>query len=855
MTKMSRLMKSAVASVVALALVALAPGLASYEAAAQVVNGAIGAAGRGVGAPVVPVGSINAGGVTAIPAGANLAPALNSALTFAPSVSIGLTAAPAAQNAAAAIASLSAPAFAAASPAAALALPVSALLSPSAPVAATIASLSAQAGRTASPIAAVERAAIPTAAALRVLPSAADGRESAPTTLRGRLAKTAGELESAESGAKAGFLDKLFTGARSFFGLDEPAPVAASAGDSAASAAFAALTPNPQRLAASTPEAGKPSSGETRATPPSPVVKVGDGLNPGAKLLAGGEQAPAAKPEAPKEGPGNDDWIDTKGMTGMFIQRSISIALFIQTALAYPFIAMGALKANALAAGLAAGPAGLAASASFGALMALGPLAAIATGPLNGLIADKMSPRNGIIMLNVARAVQCLALPVLAGFGFLNFWTLLAMSIANGWQLSLLMTSENAYLRRLAGKNHLGNLNALNAVNYLALQVFLTLILGVGAWIDKLGLMTPYWATTVILPLVVCPMVWFMIPKTIPGENAAAKAKAPALPLGERLQTIALKAKNFAKKYWAQIGVLGAAGLVYQFFHTTLPMSAALLWWVSRTDGFKAVWSQKNMRATMLLSALAFGLIFPFQYMALPLMAGVLGGVAGKAAILSQLLGALFFGQLAANASQANLPSVKIPFTDKKVKAERLVQGLVLVLGAAWSLLRLFPGNWLAAAASVGVGATMMYGSSKLTDKGWVKFLGVGLAAASILPLVFWGSLPVIFAGMLGLGLFVGPVQVALNTYFGRNARSASIGNAFGVSSSLNNSATSFGYGLLTALVGMFSPVFPHALMPIAVAFAIIGAIFFFFAPKLLPGLADSLFHHKGEAAKPADKK
>jgi hypothetical protein len=176
---------------------------------------------------------------------------------------------------------------------------------------------------------------------------------------------------------------------------------------------------------------------------------------------------------------------------------------------------------------------------------------------------------------------------------------------------------------------------------------------------------------------------------------------------------------------------------------------------------------------------------------------------------------------------------------------------LVLVLGAAWSLLRLFPGSIPAAAAAVAIGAALMWGASKFTDRGWVKFLGIGLAGASILPLVFWGSQPVIFAGMLALGLFTGPVQVALNTYFGKNARSASIGNAFGVSSSLNNSATSFGYGLLTVLVGMFSPMFPAALGPIAIAFAIIGAIFFFLGPKLLPGLGDHSFSNK----KPADKK
>ena len=818
---MSRLLKTAVATALALALVALAPGLASYEAAAQVLNGSIGAAGRGVGAPIVPVGAMNGGGVTAIPAGASLAPALNSALTFSPSVSLGLTAAPAAQNAAAFFASPAAAASAFAPAAAFPVLPASALLS------------------------------APSAAALRALPGAAIGdvREKAPVTVRVELAKTAAALESSDVAAKTGLLDQLFTGTRSFFGLNEPAPFAASASASAASAgiaapsgSFAALTPAPSRLApASTPDETKAASGESRATPPSPVVKVSDALNPGEKLLAGAE-TPAVKPGEEVQGPSNDNWIDKRGMTGMFIQRSISIALFIQTALAYPLIAIHAVGAG-----------------TFGVLMALGPLAAIATGPLNGLIADKMSPRNGLIMLSLLRAAQVLALPLLAHFALLNFWTLLAMSIANGWQLSLLMTSENAYLRRLAGKNHLGNLNALNAVNYLALQVFLTLILGIGSLIDKMGPMMPYYASAFILPLVVCPIIWFMVPNTMAGAAAKTQTLAAKKTISESIKSIGASAKSFLKKYWKEMGLFGASLGVYLGFHTTLPMSLALFYWVSRTDGFKAVWSQKNLRASMLLSALAFGLIYPFQYMALPLMAGALGGVAGKGAILGQMLGALFFGQLAANASQANLPSVKIPFTNKKVPAQRLVQGLVLVLAAAWSLLRLFPGNYFAAAGSVAFGSALMYGASKFTDKGWVKFLGIGLAAASILPLVFWGSLPVMFAGMLALGLFTGPVQVALNTYFGKNARSASIGNAFGVSSSLNNSATSLGYGLLTLMVSLFNPVFPRALLPISIGFAVIGAIFFFLGPKLLPGLADKLFAaHKpaaSDAAKPVDKK
>jgi hypothetical protein len=366
--------------------------------------------------------------------------------------------------------------------------------------------------------------------------------------------------------------------------------------------------------------------------------------------------------------------------------------------------------------------------------------------------------------------------------------------------------------------------------------------------------MTPFYASSIILPLVVVPIIWFMVPNTLAA--GAAAAKAPALSWSERLRSIGESSKAFLKKYWKEIGLLGAALGVYIGYDTTLPMSAALFWWVSRTDGFKAVWAQKKLRASMLLSALAFGLIYPFQYMALPLMstalAAVPGATVGKAAILGQMLGALFFGQLAANVSQTKLGPIKIPGIAKPVSSKLLLQGLVMTMAAAWSLLRLFPGNWLAAAGAVAASAAMMYGGSKFTDRGWIKYLGIGLAAASILPLLFWGSLPVTFTGMLALGLFAGPVQVALNTYFGKNASAASVGNAFGVSSSLNNSATSLGYGLLTAAVAMFMPAFPHVLGPLALAFLGIGAVFFFVAPRVLPGLSARSFTFQKKPADPA---
>jgi hypothetical protein len=862
LSQTKRILRTALAAGLALVLVALAPGLAPYEAAAQVFNGAMGAAGRSPSAPVVaPIGAPNAGGVSVVPSFTQFAPSLAPGLTFAPapSVSAGLTAAPFSANQPAA-----APAFAHSGvfPV----LPVSALLG--APSAAP----------SASPIAlAASNAAVERAAALRTSPAAsvADG---APVTARGQLAQTASALDSARGeGEKTGFLNTLFTGARNFFGLSEPASIAASAAVSekiAPSSAFAALTPASlglARAAASAPEQAKPASGESRATPPAPVVQVSDGLNPGQKLLsdAAAAQAAPAAPQAPK----GDDWIDNKAVKWMMIQGAISIVGFIATSVAYPLVAISALHAVAIAGGIAAGAAGAYAIAKFGGLMSIGPLASIATGPLNGLIADRLSPRNGLVLLAIIRGALALALPAFAWLGMLNFWTLLVASIANGWQLSMLMTSEGAYYRKLAGRNQIEKIQTIAALRYLFLQVVLGLIVGIGAVIDHWNPMTPFVVSALLHFFVVAPLIWFKIPNIVPVVKA--KAQAAARSSKERARAIVAAAKAFFKKYWKEILMFGAAAALYQFGlpfalgglvaagfgqGSTLALAASLLLWVVRTDGFKAVWAQKNLRAVMLLTAVSFGLIYPFQYLGLPLMASIIGGAAGKGLVYGQLLGALFFGQLLANAASPKikeLGGLRIPFTNRTIGVDRLVHGAALALGATWTVLRLFPGNWLAAGAAVAIGAILMWAASKFTARGWIKYLGLGLAAVTLTPLFFLGTLPAVFAAMMAFGFFVGPASVALNAYFGKNAREANIGNAYGASSSLNNAATSFGYGVIGGLVGLFHPAFPGALGPIAGIFIAIGVIFFMFGPRLLPGLPDKSFASQAKPAepKPVEKK
>lgn len=735
----------------AMAITALAPGLAPYEAAAQfTVGSAAGSASHGP-APIVLPAAGASGGVRAPGAGV-LVPTLANASPFlaAPSALIG---GPSAVNAA---------------------IPVL-------PVSEVPTAVSAQTGHDL----VAEHSSVEKVGVL------------SPAGVRAQLFETVSVVSKArDEGVKTGLFDAFFTGMRRRFGLDERPP--------------AAVVPAP-----SASDQVQPAWGAKAATPPSPLHLEGTGLQKGDKFLA--QTSVVAVSAAPRIPPAGDDWIDKKGIAGMFIQRSISIAAFILTSLAYPIVAIHAVGAS-----------------SFGVLMALGPLAAIATGPLNGLIADKMSPRNGLLLLAVLRGLLAFALPAFAYLGLMGFMPLLLASIANGWQLSLLITSENAYFRRMAGKKHIETINSLGAVNFFSLQVFLTLIVGAGSFIDRWNPMTPFVLSTLVHIMVVAPIIWFMIPNAMP--DARAKVAAAARSFHAVLRDRAAKASAFFKKYWKEFGLFGLGVGAYLAFSSPLPMSAALFWWVSRTDGFKEVWSQKTLRATMILSALAFGLIYPFQYMAVPLMAGVIGGAAGKGLVLGQLLGAFFFGQLTANASQAKLPSARIPFTSQTIPAQRIIQGAVLALAAAWSFLRLFPASWQAAAAAAALGALLMYGSSKFTSRGWIKSLGIGLTAASVLPLVFWGFMPAVFAGMLLFGLFAGPAAVVLNSYFSRNAREASIGSAFGVNGSLINASSSFGYGLMTILISFFHPAFPGALGPIAVAFLVIGAVFFF-APRFLPGL------------------
>mgnify|MGYP001562532148 CR=1 FL=1 len=516
------------------------------------------------------------------------------------------------------------------------------------------------------------------------------------------------------------------------------------------------------------------------------------------------------------------DGFQKKAIIGMFSQRTASIVAFLLTAIAYPFIAIPVVGVPL-----------------FGALMALGPLAAIATGPLNGLIAKKLSARNAMAVNTVVRIVLSLALPAFAGLGALNFATLLVASVANGWLLSSIMTTESIYFKRFSGKR-LGSMNALSMLNYLAVQAILGLIIGVGSYVGHWDPMLPYYISAAVHAVIVLPIIWKTIPNVVEGAvQAPPKVKVS---FSESAKSKASALKDFAKKYWKEAVLFAGAAALFPVVHTVLPAILALVYGLSRTQGFKDLWAQKSLRYAVLAVSLAAFIFYPLQSFSLPLIAQALAGAAGKTLLLGQLMGALFFGQLISGSSQAKLSELRLPFLGR-FGAQRLVQAAVLALGSTWVYMGLFPGNILASIAAAVIGAALMAVSEKLTNRGWIRFFGVGLAAI-LLPLLSWGSVPLLFVSMLTLGFFYGPAFVALTSYFFSRVPKDKADSMIAIQGSLFNAAISLGFAVTSLLVGLFTPAFPAVLIPIGIA-AVVAGILFAFVPKLLPGLADSLFNHK----------
>ncbi len=630
--------------------------------------------------------------------------------------------------------------------------------------------------------------------------------------------------------------------------------------------------------------------------------------------------------------------VDKKGVAGLFAQRTIAITTFILTTIAFTAIAVPAIG-----------------WVGYGTVMAVGALAPIAVGPLNGWIVDKLSARNSMMMNQTARVLLDFLPPALVLLGMVNTPMLIVAAIANFWVLSSVMTTEGAYIKRLAGKKYVGPINSLLWMNYLVVQVVLALILGFGAVVGIVGPINAYFIAAAINAFIIMPIVWVTmpnakpIPKTLLGiesemqglkdgprlknlekalneresalnkevdqfelaladlENnkspdvetelrvtredlAAMRAElartpAPSFTLAQRKTNLKIKIAAGLKQYGIGFGLLGASVLSYIFLWASpVPIAIALGYLVLRTDGAKLLWSgrgrdiskqesqlvetiraleaegktdskelkeakseltrwKKSPRIAMLYIALGALTLGPLQSFGIPRFTEAVTGLPmsspESSLLFGQYLGAMFFGSLIANAAQVRLPEIHVPLFGR-IGGHRFVQGLVAALAPIWVYTSLIPGSVVASGAALILVSALMAMAAKLTNRAWIKILGLGMAGIW-LPYLAWGSAFLspglaMFLSVLLAGMVYGPAFVSLKTIFEGSLQKSLLGKMIGVQGSLLSTARAISIGGAAAIYGALNPAFPTFLGVLGGFYLLIG-IAFWIAPRFFPAL------------------
>ncbi len=476
-------------------------------------------------------------------------------------------------------------------------------------------------------------------------------------------------------------------------------------------------------------------------------------------------------------------------------------------------------------------------------LMSLGALAGILLSSVSGVIAQRFSQRNAFAINNVVRLITALALPALVATGTAGFWPLLAVALVTSWNVSSSLIAEDKILPALAGGDakRLSALNAAANLNFIGLNVALGLFLSAGRWIDALtahlGLLpglSAVFAANAALAAAGLAVQWFTLPNVRVAGPAAAAPSAQAEPQASGRGRDAL--------IWG--GLLGAGAALYAVLHSvapqfaTLPLvGASLLGLAATSEGFKRLWKNSVLRSGAVLGALYALVVFPVQSILVPFASRDLNG---GGLLQGRLQGALFFGQMLATSALLRLPGR----WNAAVRA-----GTLGTLGA-WLAFSLFPHNLIAAAAGTALALAFDAAARKLTDRGWMRFAFVGLAALA-LPLAFWGSVPAFLLSLALVGLVSVPNKIAIDTIMQGAARAdaAHTGQILGARSALSSIAAAFGYAAFGALAGAFHPAFPAALWPMAGMFLVVGALLWAAPRKLGALLAPTLFKTGASAA------
>jgi len=505
-----------------------------------------------------------------------------------------------------------------------------------------------------------------------------------------------------------------------------------------------------------------------------------------------------------------DDAARKKALTGWLLGRSLYLIGFILAGvISYPMLAQALVGAQ-----------------GYTDLMSLGAVAAILLAPLSGLVADKLSFRNMFALNGVVRVGMALAIPALVWMGAATFWPLLGVALLTSWNVASSLVAEDKMLPALAGSDpkRLPVLNAAANLNFIGLNVILGTFLLSGNWVDALAAslgvvngLSVMFAISAGLAAAGALIQWLSIPHVALARPAEAK-------LTSAETAAASAASRRSLKIWT--GTLAAGGAAYLALHAAVPqfaalalVAAALIGLISTSKGLARLWKNATLRTGTLLSMAYAFVVYPVGSILIPFASRDLNG---GALMQGQLQGSLFFGQLLAGSTMLNLPG----------RWNMIVRAVVLGALGAWLGLYLFPASLAMAAAGMAVAGGLYAVSTKLSDRGWMRYAFIGLSSLA-LPLAFWGNIPALLLGILIIGLVNVPNKITIDTVVQREAKADAghTGELLGLRSALSAIAAAFGYSTVGAVASGMS--FPAALWPMLGAFGLIGLLLWM-APRWL---------------------
>lgn len=507
---------------------------------------------------------------------------------------------------------------------------------------------------------------------------------------------------------------------------------------------------------------------------------------------------------------GLDEAARKKALTGWLVGRSLYLIGFILAGvISYPLLAQALVGAQ-----------------GYTDLMSLGAVAAILLAPLSGLVADKLSFRNVFAFNGAIRVVMALAIPALVMTGAATFWPLLIVALLNSWNVASSLVAEDKMLPALAGSDpkRLSVLNAAANINFIGLNVLLGTFLLAGRWADKLANvfgvvhgLSAMFVVSAALAAAGALIQWYTVPNVSIAKPAAAQPSTE--------EAVAAKDRSRRNlKIWS--ATLAAGGALYLGLHAVVPqfaalalVGAALAGLISTSTGLARLWKNQTLRTGTLLSMAYSFVVYPVGSMLIPFASRDLKG---GALMQGQLQGSLFFGQLLAGSTMLNLPG----------RWNMIVRAIVLGALGAWLGLYLFPASLAMAAAGMAIAGGLYAVSTKLSDRGWMRYAFIGLSSLA-LPLAFWGNIPALLLGILIIGLVNVPNKITIDTVVQSEAKADAqhTGELLGLRSALSAIAAAFGYSTIGAVAAGMS--FPAALWPMLGAFGLIGLLLWL-APRWL---------------------